>query len=84
MRLGDKEKHSIYFEIDPLNGISIFIDNEPSFIQGREPDNIPFSLEVGTEEKHTVTFQVSLPNMFPMMSHRRVQVSIDGKIFKNY
>ncbi len=82
--VGENEKHDIYFEIDPINGISVFVDGEPSFIQGRETNSIPFSLEVGSEEKHTITFQVAISENFPMLSQKRVQVSIDGKIFKTF
>lgn len=82
--VGENERHKVYFEIDFATGISVYVDGDPTFIQGRQMDSVPFSVQVGDEEKHTVTFQVSLSQVYPLISHKKVQVTIDGKIFKTF
>lgn len=83
--IGEKEKHKVSFETDKWWGtFNIFVDNNQTIINGKSIIGGPFTIEVGDKEKHTLTFQIIFPALFPAFRDKMVQVLVDGKLFKTF
>lgn len=83
--VGINEKHNISFATDLWWGkFDVFIDGKPSLIQGKSMLSGPFTIEIGSEEKHTISFQFIIPAVFPVFKDKQLQVLVDGKLLQTF
>lgn len=84
--IGEQEKHRIYFNLSRWWGrFSVKVDGkEDSLINNKLMVSGPFTLEVGEKEKHTVTFQLLMPAIFPAFKKTKIQVLVDNKLYKSF
>ncbi|PIZ65853.1 hypothetical protein COY14_01580 [Candidatus Roizmanbacteria bacterium CG_4_10_14_0_2_um_filter_36_9] len=83
--VGNNEKHEVSLKYDHWWGrFYIYVDGKETTINGKSVITGSFSIEVGNEEKHTITFQIILSVFFAAFRKKEVQVLIDGKLFDTF
>jgi hypothetical protein len=83
--VGENEKHIIKFKLDRFWGsFCVSIDGKPSPIWNVSIVSIPYTIEVGELEKHTLTMQIMIPTFFALFKNSVIQAIVDGKVYKTF